>query len=200
MVTAMRDAPTGTWTRTDAPGVGVLASCWMRARTVALRVPRSTRASMATMAAGKYLDVRAGAQRRGHLLGNGEVHVDEVGHTLQRGQFRAFVQVLPGVHIGDADARAKGRSDGLAADDGLGARHLRHRDVARRAGAVQFHFRRGTPLDHALHARQLRFGENALRLQRLQFGLFDRDVEPDQYRSGLDDLSGRELHAPHGAG
>ena len=86
----------------------------------------STRASTATIVAG---DRRGVARRRrprpcrparsagGDLLRDREVDVHRVVDALQRGELRAFVQVLAGVHVGHADARAERRADRLARDD-----------------------------------------------------------------------------------
>ena len=51
MATTWRAVPTGTSTRTEAPGDGVLPAWEMRARTTALRVLGSTRESSASTCA-----------------------------------------------------------------------------------------------------------------------------------------------------
>ena len=110
----------------------------IRARTVALRVVGSTRASIATIraaiGAASSIPVTISTrdrprEGRGHPLGHREVDVRRVGDALQRGQLGALVEVLAGVHVRDADAGPERRADGLPGDDRLGARDLRQRDV-----------------------------------------------------------------------
>ena len=45
----------------------------------------------------------------------------------------------------------------------------------------------------------MRLGEVAPAPQRLQLGLFDRDIEPDQHRACFDDLARSEANVTHRA-
>ena len=120
--------------------------------------------------------------------------------ALQGRELGALVQVLAGVHVGEAHARAERRADRLAGDDRLGARDLRQRDVALRARAIHLDLGYGAVLARALHALERRLRERGLRLLRLQLGLLDGDVQPNEHRARVDDLPGREHDPADGAG
>ena len=95
----MSGGPTGTRTRTEEPGLGELAVSSILARTRALRVVGSTRASSATILAeigGESLVAKTStlsplAQARGHLLRDREVRVRGVVNALQGREQRAFL-------------------------------------------------------------------------------------------------------------
>ena len=143
-------------------------------------------------AGGQHLNLVAGAQSGRDLLGDGEVDVCGVVDTLQARQVSPFAQVLPGMHVGDADECAERRTNRLAIDRRLDARDLRQRDVTRCARAVDFLCGDGALLAELRDARKLRLRELGLRFERLQLGLLDRDVERDEHRASLDDLTGLE--------
>ena len=146
---------------------------------------------------GVHGDRLARPQRRRDVLGNGEVHVGRGIDTLEGGQLGAFVQVLAGMDVGESDAGPERRANRLTGDDSPAAGDLRRGDVARRAGLLDFLFRRGLSLAQAQHPSERRRGEVGLGGLGLEVRLFHRDVEGDQHGAGLDHPSGGEHDLVH---
>ena len=170
------------------------------ARTMALRVVGSTRASIATIAAavgdgfvgGENLDGIVLAQAAATCCATVKSTYAASSIPCSVVSCGPFVQVLTGVNVGDADACAKRRANRLARDDRLRcARPAPARRRARRARCPA-PLRTRPALRHALHAREQRLGEIGLGLVRPELSLLDGDVEGNEHVPGFDDLAGHE--------
>jgi hypothetical protein len=147
----------------------------------------------------EHLNLSATAELRGDALCDGEVHVHIVIDALERGDLRAFVQVLAGMHVGEADAGAERRANRLALDDGLDACHLGAGDVALRDGLIQLHLRDGALFDHPTNTVEVYIGEVRLGIQRSEIGFLDRNVQRYQHRTRLDDSARLQCDLAHRA-
>src|SRR6266516_1135105 len=187
IATTVVGAPTGTSTRTEAPGAGAWPA--IRARTNALRVAGSIFASTATIRAvigrGSFAaNTATGSPGRSSAA----TACATVKSTLAAASTPcSVVSSVPSFRY------CPGCTSEIPTRARNGARIVFFAMTAR-ARLVHFLLRRGLGLPQDLEAREARCRQVGLGLLCLELRFLHGDVERDEYRAGVDDASGREHH------
>src|SRR6266700_3323866 len=186
MATAAVGGPTGTSTRTDAPGAGAWPE--IRARTRAFRVVGSTRASTAAIRAVVGLSP---ANTVTDWPGRNPAATAwaTVKSTLAAASTPwSVVSSVPSFRYWPGCTSVSP----TRARNGAGALDLRERDVARGSCLVHLFLRHGLRLKQALEARERGRRQIGLGGLGVELRLLHRHVEPHEHRAGLDHLSGHQ--------
>src|SRR6266567_1559336 len=175
IATTVVEGPVGTSTRTEAPGAG--AWLWIRARTSALRVAGSTRASTATIRA---------------VIGRGSAAAyTATGSPGCSSAATACATVKSTLAAASTPCSVVSSVPSFRYCPGCTSEIPTR---ARNGARIVFLLGRGLGLPQHLEAREARCRQVGLGLLRLELRFFHGDIERDEHCAGVDDASGREHH------